>query len=78
LAGYLHASLAGFLVYRELVMKKYQIVYAQNGGWCVIVSSKSSEADRFYGFRDEDHARDWIAKKLKKEQSADKLGVLAL
>ena len=65
MAGYLHACPLGF-VYRELVMTKYQVVYAQSGGWCVIVTSKSKEEDRFYGFRDEDHARDWIDKKEKK------------
>jgi hypothetical protein len=64
--------------YRELVMMKYQVVYAQSGGWCVIATSKSREEDRFYGFRDEGHARDWIAKKLKEKQLSDKLGVLAI
>jgi hypothetical protein len=51
-------------------MTKYKVVCEKNGGWCVIVSSKSGE-DRFWGFRDEAHAREWIAKKtLEKRQLA--------
>ena len=63
-------------MYRGLGMNQYKAVYVQNGGWCVIVSSKSGE-DRYFGFRDEDHARDWIAKKLEKKPLAHKWGVLA-
>jgi hypothetical protein len=58
-------------------MIKYQVVYAKSGGWCVILASKSGEEDRYYGFRDEDHARDWAAKKLEKKQLEGRLGVLA-
>jgi hypothetical protein len=58
-------------------MTSCQVVFAPSGGWCVIVTSKSGEEDRYYGFRDEDHARDWAAKKLEKKQLAGRLGVLA-
>jgi hypothetical protein len=57
-------------------MTKYKIVCEKNGGWCVIASSNSGE-DRFLGFRDEAHAREWVAKKLEKKEPVDRLGVLA-
>jgi hypothetical protein len=58
-------------------MSKYQVVYEQAGGWCVIVSSKYGE-DRYYGFRDKDHARDWIANKLETKHLVGQLGILAM
>jgi hypothetical protein len=50
-------------------MTKYKIVCEKVGGWCVIVTGKSGE-DRFWGFRDEGHAQQWIAKKIEKRQLA--------
>jgi hypothetical protein len=47
-------------------MTKYKVVCEKIGGWCVIVTGKSGE-DRFWGFRDEAHAREWIVKKTTKE-----------
>jgi hypothetical protein len=51
----------------------YKIVYEPIGGWYVIVTSKIGkewEEDKFYGFRDEAHAREWTAKKLEERQLA--------
>jgi hypothetical protein len=63
-------------VYCGPVMTKYRVVCEKNGGWSVIATGKSGE-DRFLGFRDEAHARAWIAKKLEKKPLTDTLGVLA-
>ena len=58
-------------------MTKYRVVCEKSGGWCVIVIGASAE-DRFWGFRDEAHAREWITKKLEKKQLTSQLGVLSL
>jgi hypothetical protein len=48
---------------------KYKVVHMQSGGWCVVVATKSGEENRFFGFRDEAHARDWTIKKTLAESA---------
>jgi hypothetical protein len=57
-------------------MTRYKVAYEKSGGWHVVVAGKSGE-DRFFGFRDEAHAREWLAKRLEKRRLAGSFGVLA-
>jgi hypothetical protein len=56
-------------VYRGPAMTKYKVVFEKVGGWCVIVTGKAGE-DKFWGFRDEAHAREWVTKVLEERQLA--------
>jgi hypothetical protein len=61
---------------RGRAMAKFQAVYVQGFGWSVIIISNAA-VERYYGFRDENHARDWIAENLEKKQLAATLGLPA-
>jgi len=46
--------------YRE----KYKVEYEQCGGWCVIITTRSGDLEKFYGFESEAQAMAWTSKEI--------------